>query len=39
MDINKELTEELDVAKWQVDAAVNLIDDRQPQRRAAAQTV
>lgn len=27
MDINKKLTEELDVAKWQVDAAVNLIDE------------
>lgn len=27
MDINKKLTEELDVAQWQVDAAVNLIDE------------
>ena len=27
MDINLKITEELDVAKWQVDAAVNLIDE------------
>ena len=27
MDINPKITEELDVAKWQVDAAVNLIDE------------
>ncbi len=27
MNINLKLTEELDVAKWQVDAAVNLIDE------------
>ncbi len=27
MDINQKITEELNVAKWQVDAAVNLIDD------------
>lgn len=27
MDINQKITEELDVAKWQVDAAVNLIDE------------
>ena len=27
MDINLKLTEELDVARWQVDAAVNLIDE------------
>ena len=27
MDINQKITEELDVARWQVDAAVNLIDE------------
>ena len=27
MDINQKITEELNVAKWQVDAAVNLIDE------------
>lgn len=27
MDINQKITEELDVAKWQVDAAVSLIDE------------
>ncbi len=27
MDINQKITEELDVSKWQVDAAVNLIDE------------
>ena len=27
MDINQKLTEELDVNRWQVDAAVNLIDE------------
>lgn len=27
MDVNLKITEELDVAKWQVDAAVNLIDE------------
>ena len=27
MDINKKITEELEVAKWQVDAAVSLIDE------------
>ena len=27
MDINGKITEELDVARWQVDAAVNLIDE------------
>ena len=27
MDINQKITEELGVAKWQVDAAVSLIDD------------
>ncbi len=27
MDINQKITEELNVAKWQVDAAVSLIDD------------
>ena len=27
MDINQKITEELDVKRWQVDAAVNLIDE------------
>lgn len=27
MDINQKLTEEIEVKKWQVDAAVNLIDE------------
>lgn len=27
MDINQKLTEELDVKRWQVDAAVQLIDE------------
>ena len=27
MDINQKLTEELGVKRWQVDAAVNLIDE------------
>ena len=27
MDINQKLTEELEVKRWQVDAAVNLIDE------------
>ena len=27
MDINQKITDELDVARWQVDAAVNLIDE------------
>ena len=27
MDINQKITEELGVAKWQVDADVSLIDD------------
>ncbi|MCH5159937.1 MAG: RNA-binding transcriptional accessory protein [Clostridiales bacterium] len=27
MDINQKITEELDVARWQVDAAINLIDE------------
>lgn len=27
MDINQKLTEELDVNRWQIDAAVNLIDE------------
>ena len=47
MDINQKLTEELDVNRWQIDAAVTLIDegntipfiskrsDRVTQRRAA----
>ena len=30
MDINQKITEELGVAKWQVDAAVSLIDDGNP---------
>ena len=27
MDINQRLTEELDVKRWQIDAAVQLIDE------------
>ena len=27
MDINQKLTEELDVNRWQIDAAVTLIDE------------
>ena len=27
MDINQKLTEELNVKRWQIDAAVNLIDE------------
>ena len=30
MDINQRLTEELDVKRWQIDAAVQLIDEGNP---------
>ena len=33
MDINQKLTEELEVKRWQVDAAVKLIDEGRSEER------